>query len=246
MSPLSRQHVLQHPERIHPSLWRAAQLARPSQAIAPTGYPQLDACLPGGGWPVGTLIEILPAQAGMGELQLLKPALSRREPGRSLVLLNPPYMPSVFCLNQWFSSKYRVVWIRSINPDNTLWAAEKILQHDACTALLCWISEARAAALRRLQLAARQTSALFFGLRPVSAATQASAAPLRLSLKPSVSGLTISVLKRRGPALATDIPLFLHESSDLGLEASNFENSVAGPVFPASSSRHVPLVQHLS
>jgi protein ImuA len=41
-----------------------------------TGYASLSAELPSGGWPLGALIELLPAHSGIGELRLLQPALA--------------------------------------------------------------------------------------------------------------------------------------------------------------------------
>ena len=48
-------------------------------APAPTlasGFPRLDAELPGGGWPRGALTELLAEHEGIGELGLLLPALA--------------------------------------------------------------------------------------------------------------------------------------------------------------------------
>ncbi|NTV87740.1 MAG: hypothetical protein HGA21_13475, partial [Burkholderiaceae bacterium] len=79
------------------AVWRADELARNTGATRPTGHGALDAVLPGGGWPVGTLVEVLQAQAGQGEWRLLLPGLvARTHPGQSagpLVLVNPPYRP---------------------------------------------------------------------------------------------------------------------------------------------------------
>jgi len=47
------------PEAIHPSLWRASQLARGRGRTVDTGYAVLSAELPGGGWPIGVLIDLL-------------------------------------------------------------------------------------------------------------------------------------------------------------------------------------------
>jgi hypothetical protein len=63
------------PESIHPSLWRASQLARGQQSTVDTGYPALSQELPGGGWPIGALVEVLSEQPGSGEIRLLAPAL---------------------------------------------------------------------------------------------------------------------------------------------------------------------------
>jgi hypothetical protein len=62
-------------ESIHLSLWRASQLARGRQSTVDTGYPALSQELPGGGWPIGALVEVLSEQPGSGEIRLLVPAL---------------------------------------------------------------------------------------------------------------------------------------------------------------------------
>lgn len=47
------------PEVLHPSLWLASQLAQSTDRCVDTGYPALSTQLPGGGWPTGTLFELL-------------------------------------------------------------------------------------------------------------------------------------------------------------------------------------------
>ena len=64
-------------------LWRAGQMASGVPPTAPTGWPALDAELPGGGWPLAGLTELLGTPAS-GELALLAPwlqALIHRESG---------------------------------------------------------------------------------------------------------------------------------------------------------------------
>ncbi len=68
--------LLAAPERIHPALWRASQIARSPGLYVSTGYPEISAQLPGGGWPLGNLIEVMTPRAGIGELQLFRHALS--------------------------------------------------------------------------------------------------------------------------------------------------------------------------
>ena len=60
-------------------------------ASQPTGHTQLDARLPGGGWPDASLSEILLAAPGSGELQLLWPTLARLTRAQQrVVLVSPP------------------------------------------------------------------------------------------------------------------------------------------------------------
>src|SRR5690606_4532562 len=60
----------------------------------PTGHAQLDAVLPGGGWPEAALNERLLAYPGSCELQLLCPTLARLTRSRErVVLVAPPFIP---------------------------------------------------------------------------------------------------------------------------------------------------------
>lgn len=179
----------------------------------PSGYSELDTQLPGHGWPTGTLIEILSAQAGAGEIQLLKPALLSLQDERNIILLNPPHTPSSLSLQQWFPAAQHLFWIRPDSTLNALWAAEKILQHNTSAALLCWFDSAPTARIHRLHLAARQSSTLFFSFRPASLAAQSSVAPLRLHLEPTASGLNIRLLKRQGSYSNTNIAVELYSST---------------------------------
>ena len=179
----------------------------------------------------------------MGEIQLLKPALYNLDSKGSIILVNPPYVPSSLCLQYWFSNRQRILWVKADTVRNTLWATEKILQHNTCAALLCWIPKAHPASIHRLHLAARQSHTLFFSLRPASAATQSSIAPLRLSLEPGIQGLNIHVLKRRGPLLKKAIPLRLHRPEtglslmpDSSHQPRPKEKQAAPPLFDAAQT----------
>ena len=80
----------------HPALWRGGDAGAPE--TVPTGFRALDARLPGGGWPLATLIELLVPAAGVGEIRLLLPALRRLttavgEEPRWVAWLAPPHLP---------------------------------------------------------------------------------------------------------------------------------------------------------
>ena len=89
---MSRSDSILSPEDLHPSLWRASQLAHSNARCVDTGHPTLSSQLPGGGWPTGTLIDLMPQQCGIGELRLLRPALLKVA-RRRIVLLQPPHAP---------------------------------------------------------------------------------------------------------------------------------------------------------
>src|SRR4029077_8725141 len=84
--PLSFSALLDRPD-----IWRGDSLNRAGASVS-SGFPGLDAGLPGGGWPTGALTEILAAHEGMGDLRLLGPALA---PGRGSRLpgIPPPHLP---------------------------------------------------------------------------------------------------------------------------------------------------------
>jgi len=224
------------PELIHPALWRAAQLAQGAARCIATGYPALSAQLPHGGWPLGTLIELLHPHAGMGELRLLRPALCQLERGRTVALVQPPHVPHIASWSSWRLDPRQLLWIDPPRPNDALWAAEQILRSGACAALLCWLPRARTESLRRLHLAAQRGDTLFFALRPASAARQASPAPLRLALASTPQGLSIHILKRQGPKSEDPVTLALEPGTPLPLHAPLDRRL---PVQPAAG-RHTP------
>jgi protein ImuA len=194
------------PEELHPSLWRASQLAHSATRCIDTGHPALSNQLAGGGWPTGTLVDLLMQQPGIGELRLLGPALAKVA-HRSIVLLQPPHAPQAIALAALGLTPSQLLWVKSGSGADALWAAEQVLRSGSCGALLFWATHVRPESLRRLHLAAQAGETLFFALRPLAAAQDSSPAPLRLSLRAAPGGLDIGFLKRRGPQ--RDAPLFL-------------------------------------
>ncbi len=194
------------PEALHPALWLASQLARGATRCVDTGYAALSAELPGGGWPTGTLVDLLLQQPGIGELRLLRPALVSLAK-RRIVLLQPPHTPQSLALVGLGLPASQLVWIRSSHGADALWAAEQILRSGSCGALLFWQNHARSESLRRLHLAAQSGETLFCMMRPLASAQDASPAVLRLALRPALGGIDIDFTKRRGPQ--RDAPLFL-------------------------------------
>ncbi|QJE01042.1 translesion DNA synthesis-associated protein ImuA [Massilia forsythiae] len=200
------------PESLHPSLWRASQLARSGTRCIDTGHAALSAQLPGGGWPTGSLVDLLLQQPGIGEMRLLRPALAEVA-ARRVVLLQPPHPPQALALAALGVAPAQLIWLRSERSADALWAAEQVLRSGSCGALLFWQGHARSDSLRRLHLAAQAGETLFFLMRPLAAAQDASPAPLRLALRPQPGGLEVAFLKRRGPQ--RDAPLFLPLTSHL-------------------------------
>ena len=219
---------MQSPERIHPALWRATQLAQGAARTLPTGHAALSAELPDGGWPLGSLIELMTPHPGIGEIRLLRPALAQLETRRAIALVQPPHAPHIASWMSWRLDPRQLLWVAPEKPADTLWAAEQILKNGSCGALICWLPRVRPESLRRLHLAAQASDLLFVAVRPSVAAQNATPAPLRLALAPAPGGLSVHILKRRGPAC--DTPLYV------GLEPG---------AASSSPSRHAPLDRRL-
>src|SRR3954468_3356829 len=146
-SPL--QEVLQHPQ-----VWRGNGRAEPVAAVS-SGHAALDAELPGGGWPSGTLTEILGDLDGIGELGLLLPALARlTAAGKRIVWLAPPYLPYPPALTAAGVELSHLTLVRAPGRRDALWAAEQALRAGSCHALLAWVRNAHYQELRRLAVAA--------------------------------------------------------------------------------------------
>lgn len=175
-------------------------------SVHPTGLAALDAVLPSGGWPESALSEILMAQDGVGELQLVLPTLARLSAlGERIVLVAPPYTPYP---HAWQNAGVDVRQLSIIRAEerDALWAVEQCLRSGSCGAVLCWPRKADDRALRRLQVAAETGQTLAFAWRSLSEAINASPAALRLAVEARPA--QVRVLKCRG-GLAHPAPIAL-------------------------------------
>ncbi|MCE4556238.1 translesion DNA synthesis-associated protein ImuA [Pelomonas cellulosilytica] len=198
-------------------LWRGSSLGATADPTLPSGFPALDAQLPGGGWPLRAVTELLTPQAGVLEWRLLAPGLrgwwaqngrpAPPPPGRAhgtelaprrLLLVNPPWCPHLPGLQALGLPAAALVWVQSHTPAEALWAAEQAIK--SRVAVLAWLPEARPEQVRRLQVSALASDAPAFLMRPERAAQQSSAAPLRLAVRPGDGwALDVQLFKRRGP-----------------------------------------------
>jgi len=186
-------------EELHPSLWRASQLARSTTKCIDTGHMALSNQLAGGGWPTGQLIELMVQQAGAGEMRLLAPALAAVAQ-RKIVLIEPPHPPHAIALAGLGIAVSDVLWIKSKVGADALWAAETVLRSASCGAVLLWVNHIRQESLRRLHLAAQSGESLLYIIRPLAAAQDSSPSPLRLTVRPAARGVNVGFIKRKGPA----------------------------------------------
>jgi protein ImuA len=188
-------------------IWHADELATTQGQTVSTGDAALNAQLPGGGWPVGALIEILQAQSGHNDWRLLLPALCKTS--GVLVLVGAPHGPFAPGLAGQGLNPERLLRVTTATPASRLWATEQALRCKDVAAVLAWLPQARADPLRRLQIAAAEHHKLLFVMRPARAQNESSPAVLRLvtATARGSDALLVSILKRRGPPLAQALAL---------------------------------------
>lgn len=180
-------------------LWRGGDVPPPLRHNIPTGFAALDAVLLDGGWPVGTITEILTAREGIGAMRLVLPALARlSQSKRWLAWVAPPHIPYAPALAAGGIDLSRVLLVHPRTAHDNLWAVEQALRAGTCGAVLAWLGGVDPKILRRLQLAAEAGQSWGLLFRPDWTAQQASPAALRLRLEPTAHGLAVHILKRRG------------------------------------------------
>lgn len=180
-----------------PALWRGTDITPQGVSGISTGFATLDAALPGRGWPVDALLEIVTKQWGIGELRLLLPSmaqLSRR--GLWIVWIAPPYLPyAPALLNGGVDLNRTLMLTPKGDTDEILWSMEKVLCTQACGMVLAWPQRLAGYTVRRLQLAAgtgRSLGILF------QTANRPSAAALRIRLQGDAETLRVDILKAQG------------------------------------------------
>ena len=181
-------------------LCRGDRDGAPPRSIEPSGVSALDAVLPGGGWQAGTIVELMPADIGIGELQLTIAALARiTSTERHVAFISPPFIPYAPALAQRGVQLDRVWVIRAQNLKDVLWSFEQTLRCKSFGAALAWPTAIADRDVRRLQLAAENGGSIGFLYRSPAAANESSPAAMRLRLQASPGGeLRIDVLKCRG------------------------------------------------
>ncbi|WP_374565712.1 translesion DNA synthesis-associated protein ImuA [Ideonella sp.] len=228
-----RAELLAQPTRLHPGLWRAqgGGASGVHAGALPSGFAALDVELPGGGWPVRVLTELLLPEPGVGEIRLLAPMLAPlARSGRAVMLFDPPAEVNAVALAElgWPPGQCVIVRLRpapqqkpagaggrkarrAVPGAELCWAVEQALRSGQVGAVLAWPgAAARPEALRRMQLAAQSHEGPAFLLRELAAHAQPSPAPLRLVLQPAgADDLQLQIVKRKGPAMAQSLRLTL-------------------------------------
>ena len=222
----------------HPQLWRANQVSHPLKVLS-SGHLVLDDALPGNGWQMGAVSEIITDTAGCGELSLLLPVLARlSQKNHWIVMIDPPWIPNPSALHGRGLALEKLLLVRTKNRSESLWACEQVARGMSGGAMLAWPQNISFSEIRRLQLAAANTQKMVFLFQGQKAAKASSPATLRLQLTPDDGDLQVRVLKCRGrrPASAVRIrrpqllqpliPPLVNSSGSSKRSSSSSESSV--------------------
>jgi protein ImuA len=191
-----------------PGVWRGGELEHAAQPVIATGHAALDRELPGGGWPTGTLTEVLHDGVGIGEMTFLAAALARAaEGGRSIAWIDPPHLPYPPALARAGIDPARCLVANPKDREDALWAAEQAMRSGSCGAVLCWLAHEEYAWLRRLSMAAEAGRAMAVLFRSTAAERTSTPAHLRVVLARNEDCLEIRIPKRRGPPLFSPVRL---------------------------------------
>ena len=194
----------QNPELIH------------EQAMS-TGYSALDTVLQGQGWPVAAVIELLSTPKAHSELRLLLPAYRQCSQHFDVVFVNPPYVFNGTALQQQGIRLERTLIIRTESKVDTLWALQQCLLSHTFAMVVGWLPDSVSMTqIKKLRVACAQGPARCFLYRTHSAARTASAADLRLLLRPLDNDrLGLTVIKQRGCSSWQELMFSLHPKISL-------------------------------
>ena len=120
---------------IHADVWHADALSSAPLQVLATGDAVLDAQLPGGGWPVGALTEILQPPGVHNEWRLLLPALAACGHG-PVLLVGAPHLPFAPALAAQGLAAQRLLSVHTTATATRLWVSEQALRCADVSAVL--------------------------------------------------------------------------------------------------------------
>jgi len=193
--------LLKHPA-LCTSVWKGRQQHEQRKTLA-SGFTELDAALPSGGWPLGVLTELMVAHEGVGEFTLLLPTLAALTKQQQwIALVAPPYMPYAPALSNADINLKTLLIANCSDQDDAYWATEQLLKSATFSAVVLWTTKvAEERRQRRLQLAAEQGGAWAVCYRPRHCAKTSSPAGLRMVLQKQAPDLQLDIIKNRGGRL---------------------------------------------
>jgi len=169
-----------------------------------TGFSDLDAILPDGGWPPNDLVEMITTRFGTKGLQLLLPLMKAIiDKGKWVLWIAPPYIPYAPLL---VSAGIDISRVKAVQPESTCVAAlssiENGLKDDACGMVIAWLDWLPNSVVRRIQCATKLGNKLGVLFRQHE--NKNSPAMLRLQLIPNFEGVSVTTLNAQGDILDGD------------------------------------------
>lgn len=178
-----------------PYLWKGKHPGCMPLAHISTGFKVLDQALPGNGWPLGSVVELLPSSTGIGELRLMLPAIRLlAQKQLNILMINTPYCPNAPAFASARVDLNYLLIITTATQRDALWSAEKALRNRACGMVLLWrdglhgTGSIKEPMIRRLQVAAQTGASILILYRscspdqPQTCFNQSSWAAVRLKL----------------------------------------------------------------
>ena len=159
-----------------------------------TGFPELDRCLEGGGWPGGALTELRLGRTGIGEMRLLMPMLALLSHTTHVLWVAPPYRPYAPTLVAQKMVLDHLILVHPRTHKEALWAVSQGLLSPSVGAVVSWFADIREGEFRALQRRASEGRRWSFCFLPETLAPRPSR--LCLALQPLHGGLRI-VLSRK-------------------------------------------------
>lgn len=143
------------------------------------------------------MTEIFIGRYGIGELQLLMPALVDRAQ-QGITWIAPPFTPYAPALVRRGLDLRQMLFVTPASQADVPWAIEQVLQTRVDSTVLAWLDRVPLTTLRRLQLriAAQRIWAVFFS--PLIEVSRRSPAALKMRLSATEQSLRVDILKCRG------------------------------------------------
>jgi len=221
-----------------PGIWRGREKIRQTGLThIPTGFAELDDMLPGGGWPLGAMTEIMHDRQGIGELRLIVPALARlSRQGKWVALIAPPHIPYPPALEAWGIDLSHLLLIHPKTAHDSLWAVEQALRAGTCGAVVAWPRQMDDRSLHRLQLAAEAGKTWGILFRGADTAPQASPTAMRLRLSHREGQTLLQIVKCRGSLNRNHVLLDLALSPPTAAANDNPTAEIPAPAGRAKTS----------
>jgi hypothetical protein len=231
-----------------PGLCGGSHFSATPRSRVSSGWPALDALLPGHGFFRGSLIEWFSEEPGSGAGSLaLTAAREASQEGGAIVILDQRgwfYPPAAAA---WGIDLQRLIWLRPPDEAGGLWALDQALRCRAVAAVWADLPRLESRWFRRFQLAVESSGNLGFLLRPAQVRGQPSWAEIQLGVqsRPSSSGRRwrVELLRCRGQGPRGEVEFQLEESSGAWSPFPKSQNheahslSLASPLAPPKTAR---------